>query len=122
MSTSTMRMSEAMRLGAMMAPPIHGALFSRDNGPCQACAIGAALLAVWGETEAKRQIDLCCYIDCAAELWPWLDHTTVVNPVDNSRLPLIGRADMVGIIVVLFENRDWTRERIADWLETVEPE
>ena len=112
-----MRMSEAMRLGSMLAAPIHGPVFSYDAEPCRACAIGAALLGVYSEQVAKEKVDCLDLGPLAAcrELWPWTMRHDVADPVT-------GRHKQVLITVIhLFETQQWTREQIADWLETIEP-
>jgi hypothetical protein len=55
-----MRLSEAIRLGAMLAPQATGALFSKDGG----CALGAALLAVGVTSEGSARVT-------ALALWQW---------------------------------------------------
>lgn len=114
-----MRMSDAMRLGAMLAGPVHGPVFSHDGGPCRACAIGAVLLAVLGEKEARKQVndESCGYRVAVRKLWPWINSTTFQHPITscNTASPIIST------IVFLFEVEGWSREQIADWLETVEP-
>ncbi len=98
-----MRLSEAIRLGAMMKPQAFRALFTGDG----ACALGAALLAVGAAHEqALRSV---------RNRWPWA--FTV-----SANCPSCGRSCPVfGVITHLNDNHCWTREQIALWVAGVEP-
>ncbi len=97
-----LKLSEAIRLGAMLAPQGWHALLDREG---RTCALGAALAASGAIT-----------IDALRELYPILEELYVGCPVDGySRQPLSI------MIVRLNDIFGWTREAIADWVATVEP-
>lgn len=104
-----LRLSEAMRLGSMLRPQLFCALHSEEGS----CAAGAALEAVGG-LRAKS----------FGSIWPW---TKIQDPA--LRCPdVCSFTDLVGeplcvidLIVHLNDHHGWTRERIADWVATVEP-
>jgi hypothetical protein len=111
--------SETMRLGAMVVRPTHGPIFefmSWDSSePCGACALGTLWYAI--EKSAAKP-DIARYDKCKAaliEYWPWLGRTAV-HPETHGYWP-----QAIIIIVSLFEEHQWSRERIADWVATVEP-
>lgn len=114
----TLRLSEAIRLGAMMVPAEHGVLVTYAGPdyvhPIGACAIGTALVAVgWPK------------IGCAAQtVFPLLTREVLppsrgwwLNWLDGRRPQTVYH-----IVILLFELRKWSRGRIADWVETVESE
>lgn len=112
-----LKLSEAMRLGAMALPEVHGPIFQWNvtlhpdgtftGTPCGACAIGAALYAAGAADYNSR--GMANYDDFAA-LWPW---------TQAYRNPFGG--DLIGEIVARFESHGQSREQIAAWLETIEP-
>lgn len=99
-----MRLSEAIRLGAMMRPQAFRTLFTID----EACALGAALLAVGAAQEqALRSV---------RKRWPWA--LTV-----SANCPSCGRSCPVfGVITHLNDDHRWTREKIGTWIAEIEPE
>ena len=111
-------LSSAIRLGAMAVPPVHGPVFKRSQGGiCGACAIGAPIFALFGES-AREELDsrgssLTTIRQIFTEHWPWTV-TRVTHPVRGSD------SELVNAMVSLFETYFWTRERIADWIETLE--
>ena len=114
----TMKLSEALRLGAMALPPSHGPVYARANGAiCGACAVGAALFAVGSEADREQWLKVGASIQREmARFWPWTGDFTTPKPVEPSY-----DINVVTAMVVLFENSDWTREQIADWIATIEP-
>jgi hypothetical protein len=112
-----MRLSEAIRLGAMLRPQGFGELWTGGpqalNGeivetPVRSCALGAAYDAIGqGYTDPVRAVP--------AE-WELLIVFTLV------RCPVHQRAkSQVGAIIGhLNDCHRWTREQIADWVETLE--
>ena len=109
-----MRLSEAIRLGAMLHPQCFGALYEYRPGPAdvtanqqlprrvwrtrgvmKSCALGAALMAGYSDEfekeSIKRRCPACRAPDC-------LTHT----------------------ISHLNDRHRWTREAIADWVQTIE--
>ena len=104
-----MKLSEAIRLGAMMQPKRNGvcAILYMDNKGT--CALGAAAQAMG------------LHIPTFAEgynpiwaMWPWLQ-TMSTHPVTGERV------EATTNIWMLNDTDDWTRERIADWVATIEP-
>lgn len=105
-----MRLSEAIRLGAMMGPQLDGVLHDpTTNG---SCVVGAAMLAGGFIQYSSNQEWL---------VPGWFKEyglgTSAVCPVCGLR------AQLVGILVHLnnffnnFGGHGWTRERIARWVE-----
>lgn len=102
-----MTLSEAIRLGAALRPQGFGE-FERHG---RTCAIGAAMeatafwqTAVWPEgwMALFNQATTCPDAGCQ---FAW--------PVDEARL-------VWDVIVHLNDHHRWARERIADWVETLE--
>lgn len=99
-----MRVSEAMRLGAMLDGQAFNTL--QDEGG-RTCAIGAALKALTGAAtwtpageEAMHWMTFTGRMTCpACDLIEWHVHNLVVHLNNHHR---------------------WPRHQIADWLQTVE--
>ena len=104
----TMKLSEAIRLGAMLAPQGRTRLLSADGSTC---ALGAALAAV-GQLASVGN-DPQGY-DTIKAVWPWLGHQQAMFPSG-----MTGR--VLGGIWQLNDTHGWTREQIADWVAQVEP-
>lgn len=96
---TTLRLSEAIKLGSMLRPQAFWENFTAIGS----CAIGAGLEAV-----GKRW-------DYATSIWPWLNAPQAC--------PECGVEHERGgwVITHLNDIHHWTRERIADWVATVEP-
>ena len=110
-----LRLSEAIRLGAMMLPEVRGPIFDRkDNRICAACAIGSALYAVGTADDRERWLTRSGSVEELICFWPWTNERRM-DPVRGVNF----RID--SIIIDLFETAHWTREQIADWVETIEP-
>jgi hypothetical protein len=102
-SEGAMKLSEAIRLGAMMRPQAFRTLLT-DGG---ACALGAALLAVGARPEEA--------VRSALNRWPWA--STV-----SADCPRCGRSRTVfRVITHLNDRHRWTREQIAKWVAGIEP-
>ena len=102
------KLSEAIRLGAMLRPQGIG----ERAWPYRSCALQAALEAVGEPGRNKLGFTDYATLEC---LWPALA-VTAVNPVS-------GRTD--SLLVVIYQLNDshvWTRERIADFVATKERE
>jgi hypothetical protein len=98
-----MRLSEAIRLGAMMRPQAFRTLLTDDG----ACALGAALLAVGSRPEEA--------VRSALDRWPWA--STV-----SADCPRCGRSRTVfRVITHLNDRHRWTREQVAKWVAGIEP-
>lgn len=95
-----MKLSEAIRLGAMLRPQVFG-VTADDVGTC---ALGGALEAI-GRGHLK-------YHDSPTH-WP-VAGAVVVHPVQGYDHVLFGVARSLN------DEHRWTREQIADWVETIE--
>jgi hypothetical protein len=95
------RLSEAIRLGSMLKPQTFG-VFSDDEGTC---ALGAANEAR-GRCADDSDVLTEAY-ELSARVCPVADCTAFVQGEDN-------------IIPHLNDTHRWTRERIADWVQTIE--
>jgi hypothetical protein len=99
----TMKLSEAILLGAMVSPQAFRALF-RDDG---ACALGGALLAVGAIGEpALRSV---------RRRWPWVVAVSANCPSCGCSCPVFG------VITHLNDTHRWTREQVAGWVASIEP-
>jgi len=111
-----MKLSEKIRSGAKLAPQFFGGLGDGSNGTC---AIGAALHAV-GELLACQgpMRQKSCY-DVFPVLW-----VRAGCPCDceNPKRIHSGREvnTMGEAIAHLNDNHRWSREAIAEWVETIE--
>lgn len=97
-----MRLSEAILLGSTMRPQIR----SRYITPDGTCALGAA-----GEAIGRKEFSGTA----ASIVWPWLDRGTIPCPDCN------GVTFTKWVIQHLNDDHKWTRERIAEWVATIEP-
>jgi hypothetical protein len=102
-----MRLSQAIRLGAMLRPQGRAGLLV--NG--KTCALGAACEAV-GITTGQVKYDSQAYKDLRAK-WPFLD-----TEAYHESLP--GGDTVLVAIWKLNDIMGHTREQIADWVETIE--
>lgn len=101
-----MKVSEAIRLGSMLRPQGFGGLWT-GMGETHSCALGAAFDALGcgfiGLGRPPLKVDL------------WLK--------DRATCPTCGPyvyARREEIIAHLNDRHRWTRERIADWVESIE--
>jgi hypothetical protein len=101
-----MKLSEAIMLGSLTTRPMKSLLIAGDA----ACALGAAAVAIGRPS----------YIG-VEHAFPWIDGG------DRFDCPACGprgidlRSSAEVIIVHLNDCHDWTRERIADWVASIEP-
>lgn len=103
-----MRLSTAIRLGAMLKP--QGTKLLHADG--RTCALGAALDAI-GKLEASGEIVDDPYATLVEE-WPEL-HCLVVLPTEPTQCGLLRT-----VVAVLNDFDGWSRERIADWVAGLE--
>lgn len=105
-----MKLSEAIRLGSMASEKCSRHIERPDGSRC---ALGAALFAVG---ESRRQ-DI--WHLAIARLWPWTMEELEAGP-DGFRffIPIAIR----DVIWHLNDTADWSREKIADWVATIEPQ
>lgn len=101
--------SEAIREGAKLGPQAFR--FLSLNGAN--CAIGAGLRAM-----GLSLIHGCAVLgsEPAVTAFPYLDEAFVTCPVDA----LCGLKSLFFTVMDLNDNHHWTREQIADWLESEE--
>jgi len=97
-----LKLSEAIRLGAMMKPHIRGRLYDGVG----TCALGAALDAI-----AANPDDGAAYM---LSSFPLLGRAAV-HPITGDRW-----VSLYGAIADLNDCHGWTRECIADWVEQIE--
>lgn len=100
---NTLKLSEAIRLGSMMRPQCFEDYY-RNGG---SCALGAALEAVghpFGNNHPGREEDR----------WP------ILLTVDAMPCPEHCGQPMFNAITHLNDFHRWPRERIADWVESIE--
>lgn len=102
-----MKLSEAIRLGAMLKPQGTNGLLKNGHS----CALGAALDALG----LLDKYGIGGYLPReVANRWPVLEMVTM-NPVTDGVHLSVGDT-----IVDLNDDYNWTREHIADWVETQE--
>ncbi len=103
-----LRLSEAIRLGSMLKPKGTGLLSVNCAAPA-VCAMGAAALAAGLKPVTSHQPVI--------DEWPWIETLKVASPVSGgSPLPV------VNVIYALNDFYGWTREEIADYVQTIEPQ
>lgn len=118
-----MRDSEALLLGATMLRPIRGRFFNSER--TEGCALGMIQAARGGRTIGAVPV--------------WMFTAMAELPCSCANLPedalIMGGGgfaqrkdsfnEVISILVHLFNQHvcdgDWTIERLADWLRTVEP-
>jgi hypothetical protein len=108
-----MKLSEAIRLGALLGPQVYGITFG-DN--YSSCAFGAALIAInhknLFQQGGRYHLLSWTYIK---DVWGWLSTSKVA-------CPSCGQPEVLGSIVHLNDVHMWSRERIADFVSTIEPQ
>jgi len=135
---TTMKLSEAIRLGSMMKPQAFGDYFRWESDtedgtpPIASCALGAALDAI-GEGHGPGSNGW--HLDAIVRTtWPVLWQPTdcsalgcghacgVIDAcsVDGDGVVAIRRS-VAKQIVHLNDYHKWTRDQIADWVATIEP-
>lgn len=102
-----MRLSEAIRLGAMLRPQARLYWFHEGGS----CALGAAAEAV----------GIAIYPDTFTQVGPVPREWIWINGL-KAACPVCGDCDDAQETIKHLNNdHRWTRERIADWVETLEP-
>lgn len=102
-----MRLSEAIRLGAMLMPQAFGAMHMEQHGVRSSCAIGAATDALGLSTATGGIYKEFPYLTVILEQRCHLCHFTALYPLE--------------MVSHLNDYHRWTRERIADWVALNEP-
>lgn len=103
-----MRLSQAIRLGSMLRPQ----LFGHYGNEIGTCALGAALDAVGALDPNTLQIP--------KEHFPVLDLDVVDGCPACGHMSKFTRTTVQSVIVHMNDGHKFTREFIADWVETVE--
>jgi hypothetical protein len=111
-----MRLSEAIRLGAMISPQARGHFFqqtvSGKESVIATCALGAASLAAGGSSFPIARP--------AFHTWPILALTVpaaeLPSGIAKGRRPL----RLADLIILLNDMQGWTRTEIADWVQQFE--
>lgn len=103
--------SEAIREGAKLRPQAFGNFFEYLMGAATgSCAIGAGVEAVTGESRNKGA-------SAILSMYPYIGDVAGRRPCAAG----CGRLDPLwGNIIHLNDDHHWTREAIADWLESEE--
>lgn len=104
-------LSELIRIGCKASPvQCYGELYRKDD--MATCAIGAAHLAKTGELNPQSRIgeSQSCYALMACGADP---DAPVFHPGTSER------RNLSVVILSLNDGYGWTRERIADWLESI---
>lgn len=103
-----MRLSEAIRLGAMLKPQKFGPPSHQLKYETETCAL-AGVAEVIGE----QNLNVCGW----NKRWPVLKQQRFCPAcVMNGNKPDV----VTGVITHLNDRHRWTREQIADWVETIE--
>lgn len=103
---SPMKLSTAIRLGSMLRPQGFGSYLDHDD---RTCAFGAAFDAIGILMEmATLRVD---------QNWPWCQRMEMECPACRQKQGIVE-----GLVVHLNDYHQWTRERIADWVATIEPQ
>jgi hypothetical protein len=114
-----MKLNEAIRLGAMLKPQSYKDLL--DPGG-RTCALGAAVDALG---LYRNNADFAFELHDLFTRYPFI-HKASRCP---ACLPVVGfvrrrlnwEYDVEDVIAHLNDDHEWTRERIADWVATIEP-
>ena len=109
-----MKLSDAIRLGAMLLPQCHPYLEEDPVGspPTACCALGGAALAMGFQRRRDLSVD-----KFLTTQWTWLFLQSAMDPRDGGYV-----VSSVGNMISLLNWRGWTRERIADWVASIEPQ
>ena len=110
--TQTMTLSEAIRLGAMLSP--QGFSGTSVDGRC---ALASAADACGIPDLAKGSL---INYKALKERFPVLVDEMMRCPVARQEYCLLLTREVMGIIYHLNDVHRWTREAIADWVETLE--
>ena len=115
---STMKLSEAIRLGEFALKPINGRWIQYDtNGkPCGGCAVGRAMYAAGYQEVSER---LSPMHEFAKEKWAWIRSNDFDAPCgcigENNNI-------LLGVISHLYEFHDWSMTQLAEYIESIEPQ
>lgn len=108
-----MKLSEAIRLGSMVRPQAFGNYYDADGS----CAMGAALEAHGHRDSILARLPCAVSLKAMAPEWVWAT-TTMQTACPFGCLTCSSFA----IAAHLNDYHRWTREAIADWIATIEPQ
>jgi hypothetical protein len=110
-----MRLSEAILLGSTIRPQTFGRVFDTHGS----CAFGAALEAAGAkyQPEGLSTADEFLNYD-VRKLWTWLVNSSEPCP-DCGKVAGFGTREVIA--AHLNDAHRWSRERIAEWVSTIEP-
>ncbi len=100
-----MKLSEAMRIGAKIRPQAYNVFFDRIDGEFCSCAFGAVLEAEIGF------LDQCELLSIRLEQIHNI-HEYIIDPILNIQ------SSIYRVVTFLNDTEKWTREAIADYLES----
>lgn len=117
---SEMKMSQAMRKGAAIRPKCEAAYFFDDGNVVKSCALGAAL-------EGSGQMDPTQYGQSRGPIQlrdffevPYFGITGKQCPhAECAQSKGYGHSSIETIVMCLNDDCGWSREEIADWLESI---
>jgi hypothetical protein len=110
-----MKLSEAILLGSTIRPQTYGVAFDVVGS----CAFGAAMEAVGCKYKPEglsTAEEYTTYNILTA--WPWLEASREPCP-ECHRKTIIGTREVISMH--LNDKHKWSRERIAEWVSTIEP-
>lgn len=120
-----MDLSTAIREGAKFRPQGKGHLFSRVSphgfhfrGVDLSCALGAAFECLTGTTADGYDNEQDAY-DALAAAFPALGRRVPTPCGGSAHGCIYNDGTLRTIIPHLNDQHDWTREQIADWIETL---
>lgn len=103
-------LSEAIREGAKMNPQCFS-VYANDGATC---ALGAAVTAI-GSPEI---LAIGWPMEFLWNQFPYISRLSAECPVDECQT--CAATEFLGVIAHINDEHRWTREQIADWLETEE--
>jgi len=120
-----MRLSEAIRIGCKRAPMQQIGVYVSNLG-VSACVLGAAYMAI--ETDVMSRLNPRDIMLLLVATFPILETTSECpscRPVRSHRHAVrhfasMGDDSLLAVLGHLNDKHRWNRERIADWVETVE--
>jgi hypothetical protein len=106
-------LSEAIRIGAQKRPQGHWDFFTVEDGQVLSCALGAAFEGI-----ANYDADPAGYRTVYRKLNECFSAT--LDAPTQCPVCHFSTVEVRKIIVHLNDTHRWTREAIADWVETIE--
>lgn len=116
-----MKLSEAMRKGAAVSPPAKGLYFrvlTEHPDVICSCALGAAAI---GAFDLDPSLDSGWTLRQCSQAERQLFETYYILFTDNVAAPVsdLDEDSLHTIIAKLNDEYNWTREQIADWLQSI---